>query len=303
MNALLEAGPDVAEHVVRAAQELLLAAQTVVDAAQRAVEEQQALRQPARPDAEPGVAGTGRGRRVRDGRLRACGHERGTGAGRDRAPSRRRRVSPAPAAPTLGVDLGGTNLRMGAVDADGRLLGEERVPCPTTGWRGVVTAIGELGGQMAAAFGASSLGVGVAALVDRDGNTRFAPNIPGMVDAPLRAALADTLSMPVVVDNDANAAAWGEACHGAARGVDDALVVTLGTGIGGGIIAGGRVYRGAHGFAAEIGHWQFERGGARVRVRGAGPLGGVRVRTGPRPARARGRGGGTSARPPRPRGR
>jgi glucokinase len=82
-----------------------------------------------------------------------------------------------------------------------------------------------------------------------------------MIDAPLASALADRLGMPVVVDNDANAAAWGEARHGAARGVDDVLVITLGTGVGGGIIAGGRVYRGAHGFAAEIGHWQFERDG------------------------------------------
>ena len=172
-------------------------------------------------------------------------------------------MSGAPAAPTLGVDLGGTNLRIGVVDAGGRLLVEKRTGCPTTGWRAVVDEITTLVGHLRRDHAVRSLGVGVAALVDRDGATRYAPNIPGMVDAPLRAALADALAMPVVVDNDANAAAWGEAVHGAARGVDDALVITLGTGIGGGIIAGGRVYRGAHGFAAEVGHWQFERGGAR----------------------------------------
>jgi glucokinase len=172
-------------------------------------------------------------------------------------------VSGAPAAPTLGVDLGGTNLRVGVVDADGRLVAEERELCPATGWRAVVAAIAAVVERLGTVHDARALGVGVAALVDRDGTTRYAPNIPGMVDAPLRRALIDAVGMPVAVDNDANAAAWGEAVHGAARGVDDALVITLGTGVGGGIIAGGRVYRGAHGFAAEVGHWQFERGGPR----------------------------------------
>jgi glucokinase len=179
-------------------------------------------------------------------------------------------VSDASAAPTLGVDLGGTNLRVGVVDAGGRLVAEERAPCPSTGWRAVVAAIATLVDRVRAAHDVHALGVGVAALVDRDGATRYAPNIPGMVDAPVRAALTDALDMPVVVDNDANAAAWGEAVHGAARGVNDALVITLGTGVGGGIIAGGRVYRGAHGFAAEVGHWQFERHGARCACGEAG---------------------------------
>jgi glucokinase len=171
-------------------------------------------------------------------------------------------VSGDPAEPTLGVDVGGTNLRVGVVDADGRLVAEARAPCPTTGWAAVVEGIAGLTRTLRATHGGSALGVGVAALVDRDGATHYAPNIPGMEGAPFRAALVEALGIPVVVDNDANAAAWGEAVHGAARGVDDALVVTLGTGVGGGIIAGGRVYRGAHGFAAEIGHWQFARDGA-----------------------------------------
>ncbi len=62
----------------------------------------------------------------------------------------------------------------------------------------------------------------------------------------------------MIVDNDANAAAWGEVCHGAARGVRDVLVITLGTGVGGGIVANGEIYRGAHGFAAEVGHFQTD---------------------------------------------
>ena len=107
-----------------------------------------------------------------------------------------------------------------------------------------------------AAVGA--VGFGIAAIVDNDGVARYAPNLPGFVNVPIRDQLAAATGLPTVVDNDANVAAWGELAHGAARGVDHALVLTLGTGIGGGIILGGRVYRGAHGFAAEVGHWQFD---------------------------------------------
>jgi glucokinase len=76
-----------------------------------------------------------------------------------------------------------------------------------------------------------------------------------------RALVEDAVQLPTVVDNDANAAAWGEACHGALRGHPNGLLVTLGTGIGGGIIAEGRLFRGAHGFAAEVGHWQLDPAG------------------------------------------
>ncbi len=79
----------------------------------------------------------------------------------------------------------------------------------------------------------------------------------------MQAQIAEATGLPTVVDNDANAAAWGELAHGAARGVSDALVITLGTGIGGGIVTDGRVLRGAHGFAAEIGHFTIDPEGPR----------------------------------------
>src|SRR5205085_1537824 len=99
----------------------------------------------------------------------------------------------------------------------------------------------------------AAVGVGAAGLVDRDGDVQYAPNIPAFRRTPLREALGNAIGLPVVVDNDANAAAWGEIVHGAARGALYALMVTLGSGIGGGIVARGRVIRGAHGFAAEVG--------------------------------------------------
>jgi glucokinase len=100
--------------------------------------------------------------------------------------------------------------------------------------------------------------VGAAGLVDRDGAVHYAPNLPTLTQVPLQAVLTERLGVPVVVDNDANVAALGELRHGAARGVAHGLVITLGTGIGGGIITEGRIARGAHGFAGEVGHWQFD---------------------------------------------
>jgi glucokinase len=80
---------------------------------------------------------------------------------------------------------------------------------------------------------------------------------------PLQALVQARVDIPVLVENDANVAAWGEHCHGALRGRRHGLLVTLGTGVGGGIIADGRLLRGAHGFAGELGHWQFDPAGPR----------------------------------------
>lgn len=109
---------------------------------------------------------------------------------------------------------------------------------------------------------ASAIGVGVPGLVDVEGVLRFAPNLPGVVDLDVRGALQTGFpGVAVRVDNDATCAGWGEAQVGAARGAGDAVLVTLGTGIGGGLIAGGRVVRGAHGFAGEIGHMVVDPNG------------------------------------------
>jgi glucokinase len=168
-------------------------------------------------------------------------------------------TSPGP--PTVGVDLGGTNVRVAVVDGDGHVVAEERAPTPLD-WptlRATITAlVDRLRDEHPAT---TAVGVGAAGLVDRDGTVHYAPNIPRLIRVPLREALIESLALPVVVDNDANAAAFGELRHGAARGLTHGLVITLGTGIGGGVICDGRILRGAHGFAAEVGHWQFDPNG------------------------------------------
>ena len=161
-------------------------------------------------------------------------------------------------APTVGFDLGGTNVRAAVVDEAGQVEQEERAATPSD-WPALLDTIVELYGRLGAAHPAlDRVGVGVAGMIDRDGTVHYAPNIPKLIRIPLQAVLTERVPARVIVDNDANMAAWGELRHGAARGVSHGLVITLGTGVGGGIITDGRIARGAHGFAAEVGHWQFD---------------------------------------------
>lgn len=162
---------------------------------------------------------------------------------------------------TVGLDLGGTKLLGAAVSADGAVLREVRVETPEEAEALLGAMVATVADLREAVAGVAAVGVGAAGLVDHDGVVRYAPNIPAFVEYPLAARLAGALGLPVIVDNDANAAAWGEVAHGAAAGVADVLVVTLGTGVGGGIVTGGSLYRGAHGLAAEIGHFTVMAGG------------------------------------------
>ncbi|MFI5053769.1 MAG: ROK family protein [Acidimicrobiia bacterium] len=171
---------------------------------------------------------------------------------------------------TFGVDLGGTNVRVALVDADGAIAEQRRVPTPPT-LDGIIDEIaGAVRALGATAPGSRGLGVGAAGMIDRNGMIHYAPNVPAFLLAPLRERLLAAVDMPVVVDNDANAAVVGELEYGAARGHRDVLLVTLGTGIGGGIVSGGEVLRGAHGFGAEIGHFQVDPRGPRCACGGIG---------------------------------
>jgi glucokinase len=157
-------------------------------------------------------------------------------------------------ASTVGFDIGGTKVLAAVVDAMGHVQAERREPSPE-----LPADFVHLAGQIVADFRAddapvSAVGCGSAGLIDTSGAVRFSPNMKGFVEVPLAAMLREALALPVAVDNDANVAALGEVVYGAARGACHVLVVTLGTGIGGGIVVNGEVYRGAHGYAAEIGH-------------------------------------------------
>jgi glucokinase len=157
---------------------------------------------------------------------------------------------------TIGLDIGGTKVLGVLLDRDGAVLREERLASPHTG----LDALVRTGAAMVELLdgGDAPVGVGAAGLVDRSGTVAYAPNLPNVRRAPLRDALADATGHAVIVDNDAGVATLGEVTYGAAVGHRHVLLVTLGTGIGGGLLLDGRLYRGAHNFGAEIGHFTVD---------------------------------------------
>jgi glucokinase len=158
------------------------------------------------------------------------------------------------AAVTVGIDLGGTKCLGVAVDDRGRVVAEHRTPTPR-GTAAVLDALAGVAAALVAEVGpVAAVGCGVPGLVDAGGRLRFAPNLPGVADLAVGDELSARLGVPVRVDNDANCAAWGEREAGAGRQAAHMVLVTLGTGIGGGLVSGGVLARGAHGFAGEVGH-------------------------------------------------
>lgn len=159
---------------------------------------------------------------------------------------------------TVGVDVGGTKIASGVVAEDGRVLEQGEVPTPDPHAPGaaaaIAAAIGELVGTHRGRHDLEAVGVGAAGFVDVERATvLFAPNIAWR-DEPLRDRVAERVDLPVVVENDANAASWAEFRFGAGEDVDDLVLLTVGTGIGGGIVLDGALHRGAYGVASEVGH-------------------------------------------------
>lgn len=162
---------------------------------------------------------------------------------------------------TVGVDIGGTKVAAGLVDGDGVILRRVVRPTPSTSPADVEDVIAGCVEELGEGVQVSAVGIGAAGFVSADGATVVtSPNLAWR-NEPLRDRVAARLGVAVTVDNDANAAAWGEFRFGAGRGGDDLIMVTVGTGIGGGIVLSGRLFRGAHGLAAEIGHLRAVEGG------------------------------------------
>ncbi|MGH9488393.1 MAG: ROK family protein [Terriglobales bacterium] len=176
---------------------------------------------------------------------------------------------------TIGVDLGGTNLRVAAVDLAGAI--QERISLDTDVKEGrlrvvadMCDAVGEIqqrlpGGRL------SGIGIGVPGIINlANGTVRQSPNLPGWSDFPVRDDIEQRLQTHVVLENDANAAALGESWVGAGRDHPGLCMITLGTGIGGGLILDGRIWHGREGMAGELGHMTIDPNGA---LCGCGNLG------------------------------
>jgi glucokinase len=155
---------------------------------------------------------------------------------------------------TVGVDIGGTKIAAGVVDEDGTIIETQTEPTPATDPDALADAVAAVVQRLRQRHEVEGVGIGAAGFVHADRSTvLFAPNID-WVDEPLGAYVHKRVQLPVVVENDANAAAWGEFRFGAGKDVDDLLLITVGTGIGGGLVSAGQLFRGSYGVAFEVGH-------------------------------------------------
>jgi len=165
---------------------------------------------------------------------------------------------------SIGVDLGGTNLRIAAVNQQGELM--EKVSLGTRVALGkdhviheMCDAIRVLAVKYRNAGPLQGIGIGMPGIIDmKTGMLRESPNLPGWAESPVQAQIERVLNTRVILENDANVAALGEKWLGAGRDVDDMIMLTLGTGVGGGIVLGGRIWHGMTGMAGEFGHMTVE---------------------------------------------
>ena len=177
--------------------------------------------------------------------------------------------------PLAGIDIGGTYIKYGLVEESGKILHQERVQTRAEEGRDAVLQRIIQAARTLSALSSppSAFGIGVPGVVNQ-GIVHSPPNLPGWDEVPLQQILEDALGSRVVVENDANAAALAESRFGAGRDHPDFLYVTLGTGVGGGIVLNNELYRGPHGDAGEIGHIQVaksEVSKSEVRSQGPGP--------------------------------
>ncbi len=168
---------------------------------------------------------------------------------------------------SIGVDLGGTNLRIAAVDSDGKLL--EKLTTGTEVQRGRDFVIGEMCDaiqSLSVKYRDSSqlagIGIGVPGFIDMDtGTVMRSPNLPDWLNFPVRELIERKLGTTVILENDANSAAMGEKWLGAGRNIDNMAMYTLGTGVGGGLVFNGQLWHGMSGMAGELGHFNIESEG------------------------------------------
>ena len=155
---------------------------------------------------------------------------------------------------SCGIDVGGTKIAGAVVSDSGEVIEEHRVESPAAESDAIIAAIADLVSTLKQRHDFEAVGIGAAGYVDADrARVMFAPNLAWR-DLDLKAAVEAVVDLSVIVENDANAAAWGEFVHGAGHDVDDQLMVTVGTGVGGGLVLDSALYRGGFGVAAEIGH-------------------------------------------------
>ncbi len=162
----------------------------------------------------------------------------------------------------IGIDMGGTNMRLALVSEDGAVINSVRHK--TSAQEGKDAIISRLSSATLDMIAEGrrdgtvvGIGIGAPGLIE-NGVVRCSPNLPGWKEVPLQKLLEEALALPVSLENDANAVAYGEKSSGAGKGFNSLVCITLGTGVGGGLILNGKIWRGAFGMAGEVGHMVVE---------------------------------------------
>jgi len=159
---------------------------------------------------------------------------------------------------TIGVDVGGTKVLAGVVDSDGKVIAKARRNTPREGGSALTKVIAEVANELKELHEVIGVGISTAGFISADRETMLAnPNIANWSGVNLTAELRTLIGLPLVLENDANCAAWGEARFGAGIGEKHLVMLTIGTGVGGGLVIDGALYRGAFGIGAEFGHMRI----------------------------------------------
>ncbi|MFY8230724.1 MAG: ROK family protein [Candidatus Nanopelagicus sp.] len=156
---------------------------------------------------------------------------------------------------TIGIDIGGTKVLGGVVDSNGKIIDSARRPTPANGGQELVATIIDLIKEFQVKHQIAGIGISVAALISKDAGTIVgAPNIANLSKLNFVAELKKVFNLPVIAENDANAAMWAEYKFGNAQGLNPVIFFIIGTGMGGGLVVDGKLFRGANGIGAEFGH-------------------------------------------------
>jgi glucokinase len=165
---------------------------------------------------------------------------------------------------TIGIDIGGTKVLGGVVDSTGKIIDSARRPTPVAGGKELVATIIDLVKEFQGKHEIAGIGISVAALISKDQGTIVgAPNIANLSQLNFVSEIKKVFNLPVIAENDANAAMWAEYKFGNAQGLNPVMFFIIGTGMGGGLVIDGKLFRGANGIGAEFGHMIVQPNGVR----------------------------------------
>ena len=156
---------------------------------------------------------------------------------------------------TIGIDIGGTKISVGVVDSSGNLIDSSRCSTPTEGGKELISSVINLIKEFNKKYEIKGIGISIAALISSDyGTIVGAPNIANLSKLNFVNEIKEEFKLPIIVENDANAAMWAEFKFGNAKGLNPVMFFIIGTGVGGGLVIDGKLFKGANGIGAEFGH-------------------------------------------------